>query len=112
MKRFLNKDYTKDFINKNYKSVSDFCKEIKISRSHFDGMLKGKISCGEKTIEKLKKLNIDDVEDFLEPIPILIGDKKINEILITDKHNNLIVSINSKNEISDKGFNVEYIYFN
>ena len=40
-----------------------------------------------------------------------MGEKSFKEIQISDKDGNLIASINSNNEISDKNFKVEYIPF-
>ena len=52
-----------------------------------------------------------NLEDVLEPLPIIMGEKYIKEIQVSDKNGNLIASINSNNEISDKNFKVEYIPF-
>jgi hypothetical protein len=113
-KRFLDEEIMEDFITFNFKSISDFCRKLGVSRSHFDGMMKGKIACGIKTREKLMNLLNDyevNLEDVLEPLPIIIGEKSFKEIQISDKDGNLIASINSNNEISDKNFKVEYIPF-
>jgi hypothetical protein len=115
MKRYLDEEEMSKFIKENFSSVSEFCGIVGLSRSHFYGMLKRKIACGIKTQEKLSKLLSkygESLEDLLEPVPIIIGDMKIKEILITDDKDNLIVSINSNNEIADKNYRVEYIpYF-
>lgn len=113
-KRFLDEEIMEDFITSNFKSISDFCRKLGVSRSHFDGMMKGKISCGIKTRKKLTNLLNDyelNLEDFLEPLPIIMGERYIKEIQVSDKNGNLIASINSNNEISDKNFKVEYIPF-
>lgn len=113
-KRFLDDEIMEDFITSNFKSISDFCRKLGVSRSHFDGMMNGKIACGIKTRKKLTNLLNEyelNLEDFLEPLPIIMGEKSFKEIQISDKDGNLIVSINSNNEISDKNFKVEYIPF-
>lgn len=113
-KRILDKEIMEDFINTNFNSVSDFCRKLGVSRSHFNGMIKREISCGIKTRGKLTNLLNDyevNLEDVLEPLPIIMGDKSFKEIQVSDKDGNLIVSINSCNEISDKNFKVEYIPF-
>lgn len=112
MKRYLDKDEAQEIIINNFKSVSDFCRFINISRSHFNGMMKGDISCGKKTLKKLEKLEdvyIDDVEQLLEPLPILIGDEKFQEIVITDTYDNLIASISYPKTIVNNDYKVEYI---
>ena len=112
MKRFLDKTAIERLIKDEFNSVSDFCRYIDISRSHFDGMIKGKISAGKRTLKKLCKLtnnHIFDIEEILEPLPILINDKEYIEILVTDKDDNLIASITSQNEITHKNYKVEYI---
>lgn len=112
MKRYLDEEEVKKFIKENFDSISDFCNRLGVSRSHFDGMLKRKIACGRKTQGKLSRLLIDydlELEDLLEPVAIIIGDMKVKEIVVTDSKDNLIVSINSNNEISDKNYRVEYI---
>lgn len=114
MKRFLEKIEVDKLIEDNFNSVAEFCRELNISRSHFDGMIKREIACGRKTQNKLKNLLKGygiDIEDLLEPLPIIIGDKKVKEIIISDNKNRLIVSINSNSEISDKNYKVEYIPF-
>ena len=73
-KRFLDYEIMEDFITSNFKSISDFCRKLGVSRSHFDGMMKGKIACGIKTREKLMNLLNDyevNLEDVLEPLPLL-----------------------------------------
>lgn len=113
-KRFLNEEIMEDFITSNFKSISDFCRKLGVSRSHLDGMMKGGISCGIKTRGKLTNLLNDyevNLEDVLEPLPIIMGEKSFKEIQVSDKDGNLIASINSCNEISDKNFKVEYIPF-
>lgn len=114
MKRYLNSEAVNDFLNEYYKSVSEFCRELGISRSHFDGMMRGDVACGSKTQKKLRKL-LDgydwDMNELLNPLPIIIGDKRFKEIVVSDSENNLVVSINSINEISDKKYKVEYIPF-
>lgn len=113
-KRFLDAKIMEDFIKYNFNSISDFCRKLGVSRSHLDGMMKGKISCGIKTRKKLTNLLNDyelNLEDFLEPLPIIMGERYIKEIQVSDKNGNLIASINSNNEISDKNFKVEYIPF-
>lgn len=114
MKRYLDREAIKEFIENNFKSVSEFCRRLNISRSHFDGMMNGKIACGKKTQGKLKEFIKDyDIssEDLFDPLPILMGDKRIKEILVTDKDGYLISSINSNNEITDVDYKVEYIPF-
>lgn len=114
MKRFLEKIEVNKLIEDNFKSIAEFCRKLNISRSHFDGMMKKEIACGRKTKNKLKNLLKSygiDIEDLLEPLLIIIGDKKVKEIIISDNKNRLIVSINSNSEISDKNYKVEYIPF-
>lgn len=114
MKRFLEKIEVDKLIEDNFNSIAEFCRKLNISRSHFDGMMKREIACGRKTQNKLKNLLKGygiDIEDLLEPLPIIIGDKKVKEIIISDNKNRLIVSINSNSEISDKNYKVEYITF-
>lgn len=114
MKRFLENIEINRFIEDNFNSVAEFCRVLNISRSHFDGMMRREIACGRKTQNKLKNLVKSygiDIEDLLEPLPIIIGDKKVKEIIISDNKNRLIVSINSNSEISDKNYKVEYIAF-
>lgn len=115
MKRFLDKEVMKDFIDCNFNSVSEFCRKVGVSRSHFHGMMDGKIACGVKTQNKLIKFLKEyeiSLDDVLEPLPIIMGEKSFKEIQVSDKEGNLIASINSNNEVSDKNFKVEYIPFN
>ena len=105
----------KDFIDCNFNSVSEFCRKVGVSRSHFHGMMDGKIACGVKTRNKLIKFLKEyeiSLDDVLEPLPIIMGEKSFKEIQVSDKEGNLIASINSNNEVSDKNFKVEYIPFN
>lgn len=114
-KRFLDEEIMEDFITSNFESISDFCRKLGVSRSHFHGMMDKKIACGVKTQNKLIKFLKEygmNLEDVLEPLPIIIGEKSFKEIQVSDKESNLIASINSKDEISDKNFKVEYIPFN
>lgn len=114
MKRFLDEEVMNDFIDCNFNSASEFCRKLGISRSHFHGMMDRKIACGIKTQNKLIKFLKEygmNLEDVLEPLPIIMGGKSFKEIQVSDKDGNLIASINSSNEISDKNFKVEYIPF-
>lgn len=48
MKRFLEKIEIDKLIEDNFNSVAEFCRELNISRSHFDGMMKKGNSLWEK----------------------------------------------------------------
>lgn len=114
-KRYLDEIEVSRLIKKNFNSVSEFCKLANLSRSHFYGMMKRKISVGKNSEKKLYKAlsgMIDDIEDILEPLPIIFGDKKIIEINVVNEDKEIIASISSRDEITDKKYRVEYIpYF-
>lgn len=112
MGRHLNKEAVEEFINKNFVNKKSFVSEWNVSYSHFLKMLSGKGQVGNSSLKKLKYLaNSKDVEieDLLEPRPMIINDRNIKEIIVKDLEDNLIVSINSNNMIIDEDYVVEYI---
>lgn len=114
MKRYLDRDEVEDFIKLNFRSKKDFAKAWGVSYSHFLKMLRGLGECGPSSIKKLKNLldsEFDDwsVEDLLEPIPILIGDRNIKGIAVMNKYNELLAYIDSSVEICGDDIVVEYI---
>lgn len=112
MNRFLDKELTEKFILENFDSRKDFVKAWGVSYSHFLKMLEKRGKCGDRSLVKLKnlleKFNYD-VEEILEPIPMIIGDMEVLEIIVKDKNDNLIAYINSNTEITDDNYAVEYI---
>lgn len=114
-KRYLDDIEVMKLIKSNFDSVSDFCRKASISRSHFDGMIKGEIGVGMTSMAKLEKVfrgKIENIEDILEPLPIIIGSKEFIEIYIVNENREMIASITSRDEITDKKYKVEYIPYN
>lgn len=112
MGRYLDSDLVEDFIKDNFKSRKDFVSNWGISYSHFLKMMESRGACGPKSLKKLEILlsGYDmDLEDLLEPVPMIIGDLKVLEIVVKDLDDNLLVYINSRKIINDKSCKLEYI---
>lgn len=100
-----------DFIKVNYKSKLQFSKELDISYSHLSGILKGEILIGNKTKKKLNNLlslkNLD-VEDFIIPTDIILGNIHVKMINITS-NGEILCSISSRDIIEKDNIKVEFI---
>ncbi|MDQ0158848.1 helix-turn-helix domain-containing protein [Alkalibacillus salilacus] len=104
----LDLEYLKEILKTYYKSKSDMAKCIGITRSHLQEVFNGR-GVGPKLLEGLKEQANSKgfiYEQCLLPQPIIMGDKKIASIEITDSNNNLLASISSRDIISEKNTTV------
>lgn len=112
MDRYLDREATEAFIAAHFRTKKDFVRAWGISYSHFLKMMEGRGTCGAKSLEKLSAIANrygEDLELFLEPIPILMKDLKVREIIVKDTNDLLIASIDSNGDICCEGYVVEYI---
>jgi len=109
--RQVNKEAFQKFVSENFKSKSECAKTLGISRSHLDGLLRGRHRVGHVLESRLKQSVSDKVlyTNLLVPEPILIGGKKVKEIVITDRNGDLLALINSDIVINHEEVNVECI---
>lgn len=115
MDRYLDRESTEEFITTHFRTKKDFVKEWGVSYSHFLKMMEGRGRCGVKSLERLSDIANrfgEDLELFLEPIPIVMKDLEVREIMIRDSNGCLIASINSNGDVCCGGYVVEYILKN
>ena len=115
MDRYLDRESTEEFITTHFRTKKDFVKEWGVSYSHFLKTMEGQGRCGVKSLERLSDIANrfgEDLELFLEPIPIVMKDLEVREIMIRDSNGCLIASINSNGDVCCEGYVVEYILKN
>ena len=104
-------DILQKFIIENYKSKLQFSKDLGISYSHLNGILNKKIKLGNKTKIKLTKLLLEknqDIEDFLIPLDMVIGNQKVKLITVS-LNDELLCSISSRDIIEKENIKVDFI---
>ncbi|MBC2575196.1 helix-turn-helix transcriptional regulator [Peptostreptococcus canis] len=110
MGKILSVEDIKYFLSTQNISKRKFAKDLGISRTHLDKLLSEKCTVGVRTYQKLdryfKKFELD-IEMFLLPTEIVLGDKIVRCINITNESNELIASITSSNIIERDGYKVE-----
>lgn len=112
MDRHLDREATEEFIAAHFRTKKDFVRAWGVSYSHFLKMMEGRGICGAKSLEKLSAIANRygrDLELFLEPIPILMKDMEVREIIVKDVNDDLIASIDSNGDVCCEGYVVEYI---
>ncbi|WP_322630343.1 hypothetical protein [Aedoeadaptatus coxii] len=112
MDRYLDRESTEEFIATHFRTKKDFVNAWGVSYSHFLKMMEGRGRCGVKSLEKLSDIANrfgEDLELFLESIPIVMKDLEVREIVIRDSNDCLIASINSNGDVCCEGYVVEYI---
>lgn len=111
MRETLDIENLKEFIEQNYETKAQFSRELGISYSHLDSLLKGKVTLGKKTKEKLiKLLNSTDfnIEDFIVPKDMVIGNQKVKLINVS-LDDELLCSISSRDIIEKGNIKVDFI---
>lgn len=112
MDRYLDREAMEAFIAAHFQTKKDFVRAWGVSYSHFLKMMEGRGICGAKSLEKLSVIANrfgEDLELFLEPIPILMKDMEVREIIVKDANDRLIASIDSNGNVCCDGYVVEYI---
>lgn len=112
MDRYLDREATEAYIAAHFRTKKDFVCAWGVSYSHFLKMMEGRGICGAKSLEKLSTIADrygEDLELFLEPIPILMKDMEVREIIVKDANGLLIASIDSNGNVCCEGYVVEYI---
>ena len=111
MKRKIDPEALSNFISKFYQSRIDFSRKLAISYSHQHKLLNGKTLVGCKVYKRLEvecKSKGVDIEELLEPLPIVIAGEQYREIIVS-KDGELIASITSTNCIAKSGFEVKIV---
>ena len=113
MRRAVSIDDLSKFILEHYPSKAAFCREMKMSRSHLDGILEGRVRLGTKLMRRLDPILKDKgwtLSDVLLPQPMQIGKRLVEEILVTKaKDGELIASITSADFIADIDYKVSFL---
>lgn len=107
MKREINSESLKQFIDENFKSKTAFMRESGIAPSHLYKLFNEEVSVGDKTYKKLEKLanNADwDVRDFIKDEEFEIGGGKCRAIAIANKNGDLIALLMKDKIVIDKNY--------
>lgn len=96
MKREIDENVFKKFVDDNFKSVQEFMNISGLSRSHVYKLFKGLVKVGDRTYLKLNKIAKEygfDDELFYKTEKFEIAGGVCRSISITDKDKNLIALI-------------------